>query len=253
MKKWKCMNKECKKGCTVEVPEGYATNPDCLLNGSGFTFKPNWIIEGFLPKLTAEVFDRPDCPADAKIAVVNQDGSVCFGSFATAEPVWGGWRGDGDGKWTFIPDTLDATDWQNSLIKRPAVLPDWCKVGEWFWHPEDMAGGRYLKITEIRGGGVYAKEKEDYDPDYLCFDLVRKYSKQARLRPYNAEEMRGLVGKVLKHSTGNYLVVAFEHRWDQVKIESVWREANELAELWTQLDGQPCGVLEHMENGEWVE
>lgn len=212
-----------------------------------------------LPKLTAKVFDRPDCPDEATFAIVYQNGSAAFmrGNYYDIRPAGKGWeysRSSGVYQLCEIPGNWDASDWQNSLVERPAkALPDWCKVGERFWHPEDMAGGRYLKITEIRGGGVYAKEKEDYDPDYLCFDLVRKYSKQARLRPYNADEMRGLAGKVLKHSTGCYLVTAFENRWDQVQVESVWRDENELVELWTTIDGSPCGILEHLENGGWVE
>lgn len=136
-------------------------------------------------------------------------------------------------------------------------LPDWCKVGEWIWHPEDMAGGRYLKITEIRGGGVYAKEKEDYDPDYLCFDLVRKYSKQARLRPYNAEEMKALMGKVLERKDGDaFLVTAYTPHLEKdlcaVDIDNMWVTPDDVLKDYT-IDNAPAGVLEHLENGEWVE
>ena len=43
-----------------------------------------------ISKLTAEIFDRPDCPNDAKIAIVNQDGSAHFGSFASAHTALSG-------------------------------------------------------------------------------------------------------------------------------------------------------------------
>lgn len=256
-----------------------------------------------LPKLTAEVFDRPDCPEWAKFAAVDADGTVWA---YDNEPwvkkenrYWIGhtYRDEGD---ICIAKGFDASDWQNSLIERPTkdafdeaikkyaqqqankiwqkarehrlseqyhngpeekyTLPDWCEVGEWIWHPEDMAGGRYLKITEIRGGGVYAKEKEDYDPDYLCFDLVRKYSKQARLRPYNAEEMKALLGKVVTEKEYDYyayLVTAYTAKLDgknlvAVAIDDAWIQADDVLRLYT-INNKPCGVLEHLENGEWVE
>lgn len=217
---------------------------------------------GNLPKLTAEVFDRPDCPEWAKYAAVDVAGFAYWYQYPPLADervgVWKVWGTDRQ----LIDEFFDAADWQNSLIERPVKenkLPDWCKVGEWIWHPEDMAGGRYLKITEIRGGGVYAKEKEDYDPDYLCFDLVRKYSKQARLRPYNAEEMKALLGKVVtekEHDYYAYLVTAYTAKLDgknlvAVAIDDAWVQAKDVLKLYT-IDNAPCGVLEHLENGEWV-
>lgn len=124
-------------------------------------------------------------------------------------------------------------------------LPEWVEVGGYVY---DARNG-YGKIVSGSIKSCYIEFDSgagDFVPEAFA-DL-----KQARLRPYNAEEMKALVGQVLKHDTGNYLVTAFENRWNQVKIESVWREEDELVKLWTKLDGQPCGVLEHLENGEWV-
>jgi hypothetical protein len=114
------MNRECGKGCIAEVPEGYSTNSDCLLRGSGFTFKPNWLIEGFLPKLTAEVFDRTDCPAWAKYAVLTPSGKLFFLEDAPYIS-----KDEYPKRWIsydrFYPvegSIFDATDWQNSQIER---------------------------------------------------------------------------------------------------------------------------------------
>ena len=125
----------------------------------------------------------------------------------------------------------------------------------------EVDGDSYQRIDRIDDKYIYFYRKFDgskpSDPivsDSVVYSVFIENAKQARLRPYNAEEMKALVGKVLKHSTGCYLVTAFENRGNQVKIESVWRGASELVELWTQLDDSPCGKLEHLnEKGEWVE
>jgi hypothetical protein len=133
------------------------------------------------------------------------------------------------------------------------MIPDWIKVGAWVYFWDDAI---YAKITKIETVGcsvpiIHFDNNTSRTYGSLSWDDVS----QARIRPYNAEEMRGLVGKVLKHDTGCYLVTGFENRWNQVKIESVWRDADELMKLWTWLDGTPCSVLEylHEEKGEWVE
>ena len=209
-----------------------------------------------LPKLTTEVFNRPDCPKWAKYAAVNANGKVVlFSDIPNCRDngwsvIWHSTSTQDD----ILDDVLfDFSDWQNSLIERPATLPDWCKVGAIVLKHE------YMEIVEITDNGVkckYLEATEDgtagktsvISTDYL----ITGYP--ARLRPYNADEMKALVGKSLKHSTGVYLVTAFEYKWDQVNIESVWRDSSELAELWTQLDDKPCGVLEHLnDEGEWVE
>lgn len=100
-----------------------------------------------LPKLTAEVFDRPDCPQWAKYALVGRYGNLVF---IDVEPhladdgyMWT-WRQDARRKIT--PELFDASDWQNSLIERPKkkTLPEWVKCGEWAY-----GEGRYGKITAI--------------------------------------------------------------------------------------------------------
>lgn len=101
MKKWICMSDECHCRCEVGSMKDAMTPHKCPYISTG---KANWVekeepYKGFvdkalreaqekiakkiypLPKLTAEVFDRPDCPEDAKIAVVNMDGSASWGDF----------------------------------------------------------------------------------------------------------------------------------------------------------------------------
>ena len=204
-----------------------------------------------LPKLTAEVFDRPDCPEWANYAVVDEDGK---GFYFRSEPE------KTDHAWKLPPDCtmanigkFDASDWENSLIKRPPKedLPDWVKVDNIGWHSEPG----YFKIIAIDDieKRVRIQLMDGQTEKYCSFNTICTEVKHARPRPFNDKEMQDLVGKVLKHSTGNYLVTAFDNRWNQVKIESTWREREELKEFWTHLDGKPCYKLEHQnDKGEWV-
>ena len=201
-----------------------------------------------LPKLTAEVFNRQDCPEDAKIAIVNQDGSACFGSFATAKPAYGFWYGKGDGKWFILLGKWDASDWQTSLVERPVTetkLPEWCKVGEWCYYLDDDWNGKYFKITKIKDNYIYG---EDWDIDY-------HHIKQARLRPYNAEEMRGLVGTLIRKGPSLHIITGYENVIDDecmVHVNGCLYNANDLLRQFA-IDNEPCGVLEHLnEKGEWV-
>lgn len=198
-----------------------------------------------LQKLTDEVFNRPDCPEWANYAAVDKDGTARFHADEPIVPTML------DGEWwcsigndSLIDGKFDATDWQNSLIERPtAKLPDWCKVGEWCYCLDDDGKCKYFKITKIKDNYIYG---EDWDIDY-------HHIRQARLRPYNAGEMRGLVGKVIERNSSAYLVYSFAHDdlETTVSIEGKYLSENTLLKDFT-IDGKPCGVLEHLENGEWV-
>lgn len=71
-----------------------------------------------LPKLTVDIFNRPDCPEWAKWAAVDADGA---GHIFDGKPDRGSlyWR-DYYVNATYI-GRYDASDWQNSLIERPAA------------------------------------------------------------------------------------------------------------------------------------
>lgn len=86
-------------------------------------------------KLTEEIFDHPECPADAVVAVVNNDGTAAWGTCADIESIGGGFRSKKpwDCHWTHIPGgaCFDATDWQNSPVRRLRKLTE-----EIFDHPK---------------------------------------------------------------------------------------------------------------------
>lgn len=247
MSKWKCENPKCKKPCYAEPPERcYPTG--CLLSKNN---KPNWrkedapaITSSQLPKLTAEVFNRPDCPAWAKWAAVDGNGAAFY---YDEKPYARNYTFHSWDRMKFIDNNFIASDWKNSLIERSEknTLPDWCKVGDWMWIKDFNA---YFRVDSL--DGLLARGKDFCGSNYsVAIENIR----QARLRPYNAEEMRGLVGKVLIHPRGDYLVTFFSNKLSQIKVAESLCDANELLQNWVHLDKTPCGVLEHLENGKWLE
>lgn len=230
--------------------------------------KTTSIQDKLLPKLTAEVFDRPDCPKWAQWAAVDKYRNAMW---YEGEPkvvgsvFWNSQRG----QIQKIPGKFDASDWQNSLIERPKnrvnwdeveeiccnskltfkekkqELPDWCNPGEWIYTSSEQ----YLKINcisidlqkiELSNGANWSKQ-----------DIIDE-AVSARLRPYNSEEMRGLVGKVICGSEGKrFLVVAYSG--NTVLFGDFLHTPEDLTlDIYKFPNGSPCGVLEHLEEGEWV-
>lgn len=210
-----------------------------------------------LPKLTSEVFDREDCPEWAQYAAVDEDGTaVLFEHRPEIAPIGRWW--DRRERYCSICKTggYDATDWQNSMIERPVKLPDWCKVDAMGWHKR--CG--YFKITYIDDVSkrVDIQQVEDRSEGYLSFHTVCNETVQARLRPYNADEMKALVGKVVTTSSGRHctLVTACKQEYSSIQPQVMlnkWLYATDLLNGGNTIDGKPCGKLEHLENGEWVE
>lgn len=157
-----------------------------------------------LPKLTAEVFDRPDCPESALCATVDTDGTAYFHLF-TPVLYTNEWQ-----KTNYcqkIPGKWDATNW-TEIIKRPprAGLPDWvqeCAIGY------DNEQKRYFEVTCVMyAGGKWV------DIEYLNNGVGTIYSyadmqkcSEARKRPFNAEEMKALVGKIIASIDGDVSII----------------------------------------------
>lgn len=70
-----------------------------------------------LPKLTVDVFKRPDCPGWAKWAAVDIAGRVW--GFISKPCLISNWVSNSDAY--FLCSGYSAVNWQNSLIERPAV------------------------------------------------------------------------------------------------------------------------------------
>lgn len=216
----------------------------------------NSLIERHAPqKLTADVFNRSDCPEWANYVAVDSNNKAHWFKVKPEKTETGRWwspLGDFDR----IPGKFDAGDWQNSLIERPAKLPEWCKVGG-YGYDNDIG---YFKIVEIIDCGCNLKvEWVKKKVQGTILGRFLEYKKQARLRPYNDDELRGLVGKTINTATCSLLVIAYSSLKHAIKINELWRTADQLFSgdgtvSGYTVDGKPCCVFEHLNDaGEWVE
>lgn len=130
-------------------------------------------------------------------------------------------------------------------------LPDWCKVGEWVYSKDEKDYARVQSLCTIGVNLVFSNGSKH---EQRSFAYIQNECVKARLRTYNAEEMRGLLGKVVGNEHGNiFLVTAFVAvDGGEVCVDGIVYNADNLLECYT-IDGKPAGVFEHLENGEWVE
>lgn len=137
----------------------------------------------------------------------------------------------------------------SQLVTDCNQLPDWCKVGEWVY----LSNEEYDKIESIDGFGINLASGAFVNKKYIHEEAV-----SARLRKYNAEEMKALVGKVVDKKDGDaFVVTAYTPELDSrklsaVAIDDMWVTADDVLEYYT-INDSPCGKLEHLENGEWVQ
>jgi hypothetical protein len=137
----------------------------------------------------------------------------------------------------------EITDWceVEEVVTDCNQLPDWCKVGEWYY---DKVIKQYLQIDSFD-----MAHKARWGQDLKNGVIV-----QARKRPFNAEEMRELVGKVIQDNIGNRsLINNYTNVDNQVTVFCAYCNADKLMKAGYTIDGKPCYKLEHLENGEWVE
>ena len=140
-------------------------------------------------------------------------------------------------------------------VETPAPkLPEWCKVGAWVWFSGAKDIGYepgYLKITDVGYNGM--ENVIDAEGDGII-SMPLSVVKQARLRPWNDDELKSKVGKVFEMGNGD-LTLCLGYQRDIADLIFVGKlmSAQSFAESDWRLDGLPCGVLEHKnDQGEWV-
>ena len=238
MIKWIC--KECGENTPCVLEFGEYVNPKyCPIDKTIQDWQE--VKKETLPKLTTEVFDRPDCPEWAKYAVVDVQGLAYWYQYSPlADERIGDWKAWGN-KRQLIDGFFDRSDWQNSLIERPARLPDWCKVGEWVY---DKAINKYSQVaTEDVTEGLQEVRKIISKGEIV----------QARLRPYNSEEMKALVGNTIEYDSHVCLVIGYNGNKNTIFIANGSELCVQTLMSYYNVNGKPAGVFEHLENGEWVE
>lgn len=121
-------------------------------------------------------------------------------------------------------------------------LPEWCKVGEWVAYYEDDQY-KYFQITGIELNRLYGKDGK--------FSFVCDVEK-ARLRPYNTGEIPDLPFEVsYRNSNFRTIITSCEGNKIWLACSTTAISTEELMRDFT-IKGNPCGVLEHLENGKWV-
>ena len=130
-------------------------------------------------------------------------------------------------------------------------LPSWCKVGEVVYFTKLSKYCKILDIDTEKGIKIQTDLSNGWAENF--YDL-----QEARIRPFNEQEMRFLVGKVIENNHNAHLVIGLikqdpaENVSCFVRAGQSWIAPDKLLQNYT-LDSKPCGVYEHKENGEWVE
>mgnify|MGYP003288020553 CR=1 FL=1 len=250
MKKFEC--KGCELHCELTPKETCLLPKHCPFAEG---YEPVWHEvkeeDPKLPKLTIEVFNRPDCPEWANYAAVDRRHNAWF--FAEKPQIAvDEWWSESDLEEMIILK-FDSSTWQDSLIERPTkALPDWVKVDNIGWHSEIG----YFKVIDVdniekkvRIQHINSKIKEHFSFNTVCIE-----AKHARPRPFNDKEMRGLVGKVLETPSVALLVNAYGKISQNIVTPGGNYTAEALRDNGFVVDGKPCYKLEHLnEKGEWVE
>ena len=135
--------------------------------------------------------------------------------------------------------------YEDQPVTECSQLPDWVEVGGYVYDARNgygkiVSGSVKSCYIEFDGGAG------DFVPEAFA-EL-----KQARLRPYNDEEMKALVGKVIEFDAFAQLVLMYDGKDNAILAgDGDWISESTLLKDYT-IDNKPAGVLEHLENGEWV-
>jgi len=170
MSKWVCAKCSDDSPCYFDGGNCERQPTMCPLDVDGY---PQWEpAEQFgnseqLPKLTEEVFNRPDCPEEATFAIVYQNGSAAFfrGNCYDIKPSERGWgysRSSGVYQLCEIPGNWDASDWQHSLVRRPKPTTDG-KLHIRFKKLHKDAKAPYQGTPGSAGYDLTAVSKEEFD------------------------------------------------------------------------------------------
>jgi hypothetical protein len=117
--------------------------------------------------------------------------------------------------------------------------PSWCEIRSIVYHQNE-----YLTVVgEIGFTKVILSNGKQVSISELT---------EARLRPFNEKEMRELVGKAITYKTSEEVFLVTYFNKVHVGLGHLCLTAEDLLNKYTKVNGSPCGVYEHLENGEWM-
>lgn len=147
-------------------------------------------------------------------------------------------------------------NWRRVGDQKPE-LPKWCKVGAWVWFSGAKDIGYepgYLKITDVGYNGIENVINAEGDG---IISMPLSVVKEARLRPWTYEEAPETL-KVIDKQEPKRIVCLFlasknKNSVQYTTLPAWYIDTKTLMDKYMQLDGSPCGVLEHKNGrGEWV-
>lgn len=183
------------------------------------------------------IFERENCPEWANYAVISKNGIVIFSS-KPMKFLDGGWifnHADNRVFTDYLGEKVFRKDFAELMLTRERYLKLEVNPGDWVYSYED---GVYFKVLNCDG---------------MHFQNIR-YAKAEKI-PYEKEQLKEIVGKVVQDGTGKRAALISEYNEDHgVKIGEEWYTAEDLLWGMSYLDGMPVGVLRHYdeEKGEWV-
>ena len=255
-RRFKCNS--CFRNCetTFEVRDGgEGSNPARCIEDKGnrCVWDP---VEA--PKLTQDIFETKECPAWATYAAVDASGMAYFyGSKPVVDLHNKYWHLQIGSEQTKIYHVVrfDATNWTTSLIKREfkvPELPEWVYNGAYGYHQEYG----YIRFGEVLDWETQATIMDTGENCYVDNDgFSNGRIVEANKRPFNAQEMLSLIGKVATRDNGDKCLVVYvakDGSFLDVGYDISYTPEN-LMKHNMLIDGKPCYVLEHLnEKGEWL-
>lgn len=149
-------------------------------------------------------------------------------------------------------DSAENAQTTNEQFGNSEQLPDWVKVGNLVYCSKT---GNYGEIKTIKDNKIYLRLINTDEVLPVKLNMVLKNGRPARKRPFNDDEMKALVGKVVEHGNNRYLVTSYLEGGEGIiylRICESWETEKSIMNNYT-INGKPCYKLEHLENGEWVE
>ncbi len=152
----------------------------------------NSLIERY-PKLTTDIFNHPECPKDARIAVVNKYGWAHWGSYKDANEFFDGFSGIGRGKWTRIPGEFDGLDYPNTIIRNPKFEQWKPAPGEKYWSIGHKGGKPWVDYFYL--------EDDKFDQNIMKSGLAFQTEEKAEAF---LEILKPKLDKVIKESLDEF-------------------------------------------------
>jgi len=133
-----------------------------------------------------------------------------------------------------------------------------CKKEDWYLKKEtkqekEIDTKEMIAVMQayIDGKQIEYKDKKSnqwldtQSPVWDWFDCDYRIKPAPTYRPYNAEEMKALIGKQIKNHKHTVLVIAYDKERSMVyAAPGGWYDAQFLLDNVQMADGSPCGVLE---------